>query len=329
MTMDALSAEILADGQKIEALEKLRKSMIATGSVVCKRDLFLSSAPTLGLSQENWSVNDPTMVTCMSQEAAKGILATGADVFTKVTALYKNFGPTLSKHAGTAQKVWEVVRDMRNAASQAATKVSAQNAEKGIAAAHADLLKASAKGLANAKQIKVILLAMTAALGFVGFALTSLTSAIKQKEGMPTLSEKISAKLRSIRWPFGDLGLSAGSNGHLGELTVGGKPVTTLDQDAASQLSNHFSPSESDLASLPNGAMPDPFSEEDLNRSGGGLVQAIRAHPLATIGMALAGVVGIFLLCNKVLTYIIREGGALVKRSLSPYAATLKVRPLK
>ena len=295
------------------------------------RGEYLNAGPALGLSQENWDATSPTMRMEMSQEALKGVASTGASLLSKVTGLYTKFGPTIKTAGSTLMSVHKFVQDLRNAASQAATKVSAKNAELGVAAVHEqskEILKQGARGLANTKQIKLILLAMTAALGFVGYALSSLNNAIRQKEGLPTLSQKLSAKLRSIRWPFGDFGLSTGSDTHLGDLTINGKPTTSVSEDASSQLGTHTTASEMNFGELPSTDPTDPFSDADAEQSKTGLISAIKAHPILSLGTAIAGVVGIFILCNKILSYVITGGAALIKKSLAPYAGSLKVRPL-
>lgn len=325
-------SDILACQSKLEQYTHLLDSMKSVSGNYAIRNQYLQSAPALGLSQENWDTRDPLMATHMSQEALKGIAETGESLIGKISGLYTKFGPTIKSAGSTLLSVHKFVQDVRNSASQAATKVSAKNAELGVAAVKeqgADILKQGAKGLANTRQIKVILLAMTAALGFVGYALSSLNSTIRQKEGLPSLSQKLSAKLRSIRWPFGDFGLSTGSDTHLGNLTVNGKPATSIEADAKDQLGTHFTASEMNFSELPDTQPTNPFTEDTFNQSQGNLIQSIKAHPILSLATAVAGIVGVFMLCSKVITYIVRGGADLIKKSLAPYAGALKVRPLK
>ena len=325
-------SDILSSQAKLEQYAQLLADTRSVCGNYAIRRQFLQSAPALGLSQESWDVRDPHMAAHMSQEALKGIADTGAGLISKISGLYAKFGPTIKTAGSTLLSVHKFVQDIRNSASQAATKVSAKNAELGVAAVKEqgkDILKQGAKGLANTRQIKVIMLAMTAALGFVGYALSSLNATIRQKEGLPSLSQKLSAKLRSIRWPFGDFGLSTGSDTHLGTLTVGGKPATSVESDASGQLGTHFTASEMNFSELPDTQPTDPFTDETLNQSRGSLIQSIKAHPILSLATAVAGIVGVFMLCSKVITYVIRGGADLIKKSLSPYAGALKVRPLK
>ena len=316
--------DIVACGDKLDKYRALLNDIHSTKTPYAIRQSFLDSAPILGLSQEDWSSTSPTMITEMSEEALKGVADTGAALLGKVTGLYAKFGPTIKSAGSMALGVHKFVQDIKNAAAQQATKISAKNAEVGVAKA----VEQGAKSLANTKQIKIILIAMTAALGFVGYALTSLNSAIRQKEGLPTLSQKLSAKLRSIHWPFGDFGLSTGSDTHLGSLTMGGKAATTVEGDAGTQLGTHTTASEMNLSDLGNVPVTDPFSEADAEQNKTSLLQAIKAHPILSMGTAIAMIVGVFMLCNKVLAYIVKGGGALVKKSLAPLAGSLKVRPL-
>ena len=207
----------------------------------------------------------------------------------------------------------------------AATAHTADAALHGIGATH-DIAQ---KALANGKQIKMILAAMTAAMAFVGFALTSLVSAIKQKEGIPTFSEKLSARLRSIRWPFGDFGLSKSTDSSLGLLTVDGNEATTPMEDARADLIHSTPLGVSDLNGLPDTAPADPFGEQQFSTTSNSLLDVVKAHPILSIVGVIGMVIGVYHLCSKLISYVIRGGAKIVENSLGVLKRSLKVRPLK
>lgn len=335
MTYTTLYSDLINSAQRLERSGKLLHTVKSDKDLYHKRDVYLAEAPILGLSTESLDYGKDAMLDGMSRESLRDIAKSGADVLKHATSLYDKFGSEIKSAGKGLWSIYSFIGDLKKEARLAATSVNAKAASEGISAARGeiaqgthDLLKQGARGLASSRQIKMILIAMTATMAFVGFALSSLVSAIHKQEGIPTLSEKLSAKLRSIRWPFGDIGLSKESGDSFGSLTVGGKEPTTLEKDAASDLSMHMSP-EMNLSDLPDGAPTDPFSDSQVDQAKGGLLQAIKAHPIIAATSAIAMVVGVFVLCHKLLTYVVRDGAALVKRSLAPYAASLKVRPLK
>lgn len=330
-----ITAELTAFSEAGSRLEHCARVMDMLGSQAdrfTKRDLFLTEASQLGMSTEGLTDDNPLLIANMSTEAAEETLKSGASLIERFSSLVKRFAPTIKSSYSTISSVYSMISDMKKTAAMQKTATNTETALHGLASVHGVAekgAKASIKAVANTKQIKMILIAMTAAMAFVGYAMTSLVSTIKKKEGIPTLSEKLSAKLRSIRWPFGDLGLSNGSGHAIGLLTVDGRDATTVEEDARSQLTTSPEMGVTGLSGLPDQAPADPFGEQQYDQTSAGLFATLKAHPILSIGATIAMIVGVFALCSKVVSYIVKGGAKLARGSLKEYADALKVRPLK
>ena len=327
---DACNALTLS-AERFDHCARLVTTLKGQGGFHAKLEHYNAEAPVLGLSQEDLTMANPVALGTMSMEAAKATASAGVGIIEKATALYHRFAPLVKENKQTIVMAWDYIQKLKaDAAARVTAGHIATTAQAAEHAAHGTdtLIAQGAKGLANAKQIKMILIAMTATMAFVGFAMTTLVSTIRQQSGLPSLSEKLSQKLRTIHWPFGDFGLSKGGDHTIGGLTLNGTDATTIDTDSKDKLLTHMAP-DMNLMDL-SGTMPsDPLPDQKLDASGAGIIQAIKTHPILSVMSAVAMVVGVYLLCTKIVKYVIQGGWALIKRSVAPLEASLKVRPLK